>query len=566
MPETIPPPADSIAFPELDASEMEAVRKLAESCAYEDGQIVFRAGEADLDLFIVESGGIEIINPSDDDRQIVVHGPGQFAGDIDLLTRRPVIVTGIARGPTRLLRVHWVKIRELLTRIPRLGEKMLVAAQERRRLLTEAGVLGLKVVGPGKCRDTMQVRELLFKNFVPFTWYDSESETGQRLMKDWGSPRKSPVIGFGRSEPMINPSLRELAQRAGVWRHCPGENVDLAVIGAGPAGMTAAVYAASEGVSTVVLDRLGPGGQAGGSSKIENFIGFPSGLSGGELAVRSVLQMLKFGAKMVAPVLVEKLDPASQPGGLHALHLDCGTTLRTKTVLIAAGVRWRKLEAEGADRFESAGIHYACTSVEALLYDKQDVAVVGAGNSAGQAAMFLSECCADRTVHLLVRRRLGPGMSAYLVNRIRAARNIKVHEGVEISTVQGKRLLESVTLRAFNPDSTAKSAEEKTSNNEPKETLPISAAFVFIGAEPGCGWLPQSLARDQLGYILTGIDALRSGKWPLTDREPCPLETTIPGILAAGDIRSGSTKRVGFAVGDGSLAVTCVHRLTAIKN
>ena len=198
-------------------------------------------------------------------------------------------------------------------------------------------------------------------------------------------------------------------QSIGVWRHCPTEKVDLAIIGAGPAGMTAAVYAASEGLSTVVLDSLGPGGQAAGSSKIENFIGFPSGLTGTELATRSVLQMLKFGAKMVAPVSVEKIEPAATPDDFHALHLDCGNILLARTVLIAAGVHWRKLEAPGAERFESAGIHYACTTVEAILYDKQDVAVVGAGNSAGQAAMFLAECCPDRTVHLIVRKQLGPG-------------------------------------------------------------------------------------------------------------------------------------------------------------
>jgi thioredoxin reductase (NADPH) len=450
-------------------------------------------------------------------------------------------------------------MREILNKIPRLGEKLLTAAQERRRLLTQAGVLGLRVVGPGKCRDTMMVREFLFKNFVPFTWYDTTSDQGKKLMEGWGSPKKSPVIEVGGGKLLINPSLRDLAHGAGVWRHCPTEIVDLAIVGGGPAGMAAAVYAASEGLNTIVLDRLGPGGQAGGSSKIENFIGFPSGLSGTELATRSVLQMLKFGAKMVAPVLVEQITPSKGPGDCHVLQLDCGTMLRARTVLLAAGVKWRKLDADGAERFESAGIHYACTSVEAILYDTQDVAVVGAGNSAGQAAVFLADCCRDRRVHLLVRKVLGPGMSEYLVGRIRAAPNITVHEGVEISAVHGERRMESVALRAYNSDG------DSPKNEKTPQTLRISAAFVFIGAEPGCSWLPETMARDRLGYILTGVDALKSGKWPLKDREPCPLETTVPGILAAGDIRAGSTKRVGFAVGDGSLAVTCVHKLTAIR-
>ncbi|MBS0655393.1 MAG: FAD-dependent oxidoreductase, partial [Verrucomicrobia bacterium] len=285
---------------------------------------------------------------------------------------------------------------------------------------------------------------------------------------------------------------------------------------------------------------------------IENFIGFPSGLTGAELATRSVLQMLKFGAKMVAPVTALKVEPAKTPGDCHALHLDCGNVLLARTILIAGGVRWRKLDVPGAERFEAAQIHYACTSVEALLFDNQDVAVIGGGNSAGQATMFLAECCPDRTVHLIVRRPLGSGMSEYLVNRIRQAPNIVLHEGAEVAALHGEHRLEGVTLR-------------KLPSGDSTETLPISAIFVFIGADPGCLWLPETLARDSLGYIKTGIDALQSGLWPLKDREPCPLETTIPGILAAGDIRSGSTKRVGFAVGDGSLAVTCVHKLLAIQ-
>jgi thioredoxin reductase (NADPH) len=289
---------------------------------------------------------------------------------------------------------------------------------------------------------------------------------------------------------------------------------------------------------------------------------FPSGLSGAELATRSVLQMLKFGAQMIAPVTVQKILPSKNPGGAHEVKLDCGATLQAKTVLLAAGVKWRKLEAEGAERFEMAGIHYACTSVEAILYDKQDVAVVGAGNSAGQAAMFLAECCRNRTVHMIIRHRLGPNMSEYLVNRIRSAPNIKLHEGTQIAAVHGERRMESVTLQRGGE----RGDEKVDSTNAATEKLPIGAAFVFIGADPGCGWLPESIARDSLGYILTGIDAEKSGNWPLKNREPCPLETTIPGLLAAGDIRSGSTKRVGFAVGDGSLAVTCVHKLAAIGN
>ncbi len=312
--------ANPIAFPSLTANDLALLRPMAVPCTFQDGETIFRAGDAELDLFVVESGAIEILNPSDGNRLVVTHGPGHFAGDIDLLTRRPVIVSGVARGQTQLLRVPGTRLREVLNKLPHLGETMLIAAQERRRLLAQFGTLGLKVVGPGKCKDTMRVREFLFKNFVPFNWYDTISDRGRELMAAWGSPQKSPVIEFADGHRLVNPSLRELAGSAGVWRHCPPGPVDLAIIGAGPAGMAAAVYAASEGVSTVVLDSLGPGGQAGGTSKIENFMGFPSGLSGTDLATRSVPQMLKFGAKMVAPVVVERIDPATSDEG-HLLHL-----------------------------------------------------------------------------------------------------------------------------------------------------------------------------------------------------------------------------------------------------
>src|SRR3984957_8808864 len=554
-----PTETDKIAFPRLAASELAAIKPLAISCSFADGQTVFQAGDADLDLFVVESGAIEILNPSNDNQHVVTHGPGEFAGDIDLLTRRPVLVTCIARGRTTLMRVPGPRLRETMNKIPHIGEKLLIAAQERRRLEVGAGVLGLKVVGPGKCRDTMRVREFLFKNFVPFVGHDSASEQGKMLFANWGSPQKSPVVELAGGRLLINPSLRELALGTGVWRELPTKEVDLAIIGAGPAGMAAAIYAASEGVSTIILDQLGPGGQDGGSSKIENFMGFPNGLSGADLAMRSVIQMLKFGAQMVAPVTVDRIEPAAKPDDLHALHLDYGTVLRAQTILIATGVDWRRLDAEGAERFESAGIHYVCTTVEGMLYDKQDVAVVGAGNSAGQAAMFLADYCRDRKVHMLIQKHLGPGMSDYLMGRIRSAPNISLHEGVEIAAVLGERRLESVTLRVSNPDGARRDMGDAC------ETLLVSAVFVFIGADPGCSWLPTAIARNTLGYVLTGPDARLSGRWPLRDREPCTLETTVPGILAAGDIRAGSTKRVGFAVGDGSLAVTCVHKLTAMR-
>jgi thioredoxin reductase (NADPH) len=428
---------------------------------------------------------------------------------------------------------------------------MIIAFTRRRELLAQMGGLGLRVVGPGRCRDTSTVREFLYKNFVPFTWFDTETEVGKRMLAALGSPRKAPVIDCGNGRVLVNPSLQELASEAGIWKHCPTQEVDFAIVGAGPAGITAAVYASSEGLSTLLLDQLGPGGQAGASSRIENFIGFPAGLSGADLATRGVLQMLKFGARMIAPVVVEKLSSARSIGDRHVLQLDCRAEIRCRVLLLALGVRWRRLEADGADRFAGAGIYYACTRVEADLFDSQDVAVVGGGNSAGQAVMFLAECCPTRTVHLLVRRTLGPSMSEYLAERIRAAPNVLVHEQTEIQALHGARHLEAIHLRTNVTGLTTK--------------LPCAAVFVFIGAEPAAEWLPAEIARDSKGFLLTGTDVVASGLWPRSDREPCPLETSVPGVLAAGDIRAGSVKRVGFAVGDGSLAVACAHRLVSIK-
>ena len=535
-------------FPQLSGAEIAILKDLARQEEYGDGATVFPAGQAEIDLYVVESGQIEILNPTDGNRPLVTHEAGQFTGDIDVLTGRPVVVTAKAKGTARVLRVPHDQLRALLNRAPTLAEKLLVAFMRRRELLSHLGNVGMRVVGPARCHTTNTVREFLYKNFVPFMWHDPESEDGKRVLQRSGFPRRMPVIDLGEGEPLVNPSLQELAFAAKVWRHCPTQQVDFAIVGAGPAGLAAAVYASSEGLETLVLDKLGPGGQAGTSSHIENFIGFPAGLDGNELAMRGVLQMLKFGARMVAPVKVEKLTPAKTAGDCHVLHLDCGADIRCRVLLLALGVHWRRLECNGADRFTGAGIYHACTTVEADNYYGSDVAVVGAGNSAGQAAMFLAECCRTRNVHLLVRSTLGPSMSDYLVNRIQAAPNIIIHEHTEIDTVHGGRNVEELTL----------------TNNAGQRRLGCAAVFVFIGAEPSAPWLPD-IGRDSQGYLLTGGDVIRSGKWPRKDRDPCALETTIPGVLAAGDIRSGSTKRVGFAVGDGSLAVTCAHRLVSIR-
>jgi thioredoxin reductase (NADPH) len=536
------------AFPRLTDEEIEELSTLALYEEYNDGQYVFNAGDESADLIVVKSGFLDIVNPSDNNKLVVTHEAGNFSGDIDLLTRRPIIVTGVARGKLQVLRVSSAKLSETLIRIPRISEKLIVAFQARRELFVQIHKLGIRIVGPGRCKITTLVREFLYRNFVPFSWFDSETKEGQEIYRSLGSPEKLPVVDC-HGEILSQPTLHELAKSARIWKCFYDTMVDLVIIGAGPAGMTTAVYSASEGLSTLVLDWIGPGGQAGGSSKIENFIGFPSGISGQELALRSVIQMLKFGARLYAPVTITSITPSDTIGGYHTLTLDCGASIKAKTVLIATGMVWRKLEAEGAERFERAGIYYACTSIEAVLHEHEDVGVVGAGNSAGQAAVYLTECCPGRKVHLFARGKLGPNMSRYLVERILAHPNIVVHENTVINKVIGDTSIEEIEI----------------DQEGVRSKLTINAIFVFIGADPGANWLPDSLGRDEKGFILTGEDALQSGKWPLEGRSPSRSETTIPGVLAAGDVRSGSTKRVGFAVGDGSQCVSCVHELLALR-
>jgi len=537
---------ENTAFPTLTTEELEHVAQIAHCQEFADGEYLFRAGDEYPDVYVVREGGISIRNPAENDMEMTVHGVGQFSGDIDILTGRPAPVDGVAVGYTRCCRIPNKSLREVLTKVPRLSEKLLTAFQMRRHLLLESGRLGIKVVGYARCHHTTLIREFLHKNFVPHTFYDVDTISDTELTSlDVGNT--FPVVRCVAHHDLIKPTPRDVAEAAGIWRHCPVQKIDVAIIGAGPAGLAAAVYSASEGLSTIVIDSLGPGGQAGTSSKIENFIGFPAGLTGIELSTRGVLQMLKFGAEMVAPVLVEKIEPPVGGCGYHSVYLDCGTVVKARVVLIATGVKWRKLEAKGAAAFERAGVYYACTAIEALLHDQEDVIVVGAGNSAGQAAMYLAECCSNRTVHMTVRGVFGQSMSEYLTKRIKATKNIVVHEGTTVTEVHsaGGGKIGSVTLN----------------ENGTSTTVGANAVFVFIGSEPATSWLPADIALDDKGFVLTGAQVTAAKKWPLDYREPCPLETSVPGILAAGDVRSGSTKRVGFAVGDGSQAVSCIHTL-----
>jgi thioredoxin reductase (NADPH) len=359
------------------------------------------------------------------------------------------------------------------------------------------------------------------------------------------APDQLPFVACHQGARVARPSVTRLAECIGLKRPIRAEPFDLVIVGAGPAGLAAAVYAASEGLATIVLDRFGPGGQAGTSTRIENYMGFPAGLTGADLANRGYLQALKFGAEFVAPVEVRSLTSAEK---LYRLVLDDGQVVSGRTVLIATGATYQRLPVVGCERWDGAGIFYSCTSVHARSCRDGRAVVIGGGNSAGQAVTFL----ADHTsgVALLLRGGdLRKSMSDYLARRIERHERVEVLRHVEVEAVEGNATLAGLRLRDVRDRSS--------------RALACSAVFVFIGAQPRTQWLPPSIAVDAKGFILTGADAAHSGRWPLTDREPCAVETTCPGVFAAGDVRSNTTKRVAFAVGDGALAVTCAHRVLA---
>ncbi len=536
-----------LAFPKLSDSEVECLAGLASICSFKDGEVIFQAGQRGVPFYMVESGGIAIVDESTDvSKTIVVHGPREFTGDVSLLTDRPAAISAYARGDTRAFCVGQTELRRVIQEIPDLSDKLLEAFQTRRLILERSGFIGVRVFGHLGDPDLTEIREFFDKNKVPHTWVDADEPDGQAAMRSLGvAPDQLPFVACNRGTRAARPSVTRIAECLGLKRQIRTEPFDLVIVGAGPAGLAAAVYGASEGLSTIVLDRFGPGGQAGTSSRIENYMGFPAGLSGADLANRGYLQALKFGAELVAPVEVRSMTCEDK---LHRLVLDDGQVVLGRTVLIATGASYQRLPVPDCERWDGAGIFYSCTSVHARSCKNGRAAVVGGGNSAGQAAMFLADHTAG-AVLLLRGGDIRKSMSDYLARRIERHEKIEVIRHVEVDAVEGDRTLAGIRLRDVRDGGS--------------RDLDCSAVFVFIGARPRTDWMPSSIAVDSKGFILTGADAAHSGRWPLTDREPCTVETTCPGVFAAGDVRSNTTKRVAFAVGDGALAVTCAHRVLA---
>lgn len=544
----VPDGRDAVAFPRLTDAEVAALVPLGRPRALRDREPLFTAGDRQGGFFLVLKGSVEIRDRSrGEERGVVVHEAGEFTGDIDILTRRRPVVSAIARGRTEVLAISPSEIRRIIRDSPGLGEKILRAFIARRELLMEAGFQGLRVLGHGSSRDAFRVREFLARNQVPFTWIDLDQEPGvEELLVRFGiRPGDTPVVARGAEALLRNPTTTALAELAGLRMRFTGKTVyDLLVVGAGPAGLAAAVYGASEGLRTLVLDASAPGGQAGSSSRIENYLGFPTGISGAELTGRATLQAQKFGARFSTPCEAAGLRGN---GATSTVVLEDGAQVSGRCVLIATGADYRQLDVPGRERFDGLGVYYAATPTELAGVRGSEVVVVGGGNSAGQAATFLADH-ADR-VHLLLRGNdLRRGMSSYLATRIEQSEKIRILPTTEVTALRGADRVEEVALR-------------NTTTGE-ERTVRTPAVFTFIGASPRTGWLAGAVEMDRHGFILTGRGVGPCGEGT-TDREPYTLETSHPGVFAAGDVRAGSIKRVASAVGEGAMVVKYAHACLA---
>jgi thioredoxin reductase (NADPH) len=536
----------AVAFPTLDERQIAALGRCAGAVLkrYHAGEKLFEVGDRDFKFFVIKSGEVEILDESGEmPKTVTVHRPGEFTGDVAHLTGRPSVVSAVARVDCEVYEVSSEGVRRVLNQCPDLGDIILHAFIARRQLLRESGdFTGLRLIGSRYSQDTFRIRDFLAKNRVLFTWLDLETDPQvNQLLKQFGfTEADTPVVAWGRKILLRNPSNRELAEALGLRRPLEQAVYDLVIVGAGPAGLAAAVYGASEGLRTVVLERTAPGGQAGRTMRIENYLGFPTGISGGELAERAVLQANKFGARLPVATPVTGL---TFDNSYPVLHLDGSDTVTAKCLLISTGADYRMLAVEGCARFEGCGVYYAATLNEAQLCQGVDVVVVGGGNSAGQAAVFLAGHA--RKVYLLIRGDdLYKDMSAYLAWRIKDTPNIEVLLNTEVRRMSGDNYLSEVEI-----------VNNKTGE---ARTLKTSALFSFIGAVPRSEWLPPEIEKDVKDFVRTGVTLGHSSHWTAR-RQPFLLETSRPGVFAAGDVRSGSVKRVASAVGEGSMAVMLVH-------
>jgi thioredoxin reductase (NADPH) len=546
---------ESIAFPKLDDQQLAMLDSIGSRRVVRRGEIVTKAGQRDLGLTAVVRGELEAFELRDGQEQILATaGPRGFLGDVATLIGAAAVASSRGKAEeSEILEVPAERFRQALAELPGVSEPIVRAfIMRRRRLKRDREFAGLRVLTQNGSRDGQQLDDFLDKNHILHRLIDFQSAEGRALSQRLHLvSRDLPALVTANGMPLRRPSLREVARIAGLLRSLAGEDeseiaCDLAIVGAGPAGLAAAVYAASEGLKTVVFESYAPGGQAGSSSLIENFFGFPTGISGGELTYGAQLQAYRFGAKFSTPAQALSLAFTDNEYCASLQVEGCNATLLAKCVIIATGADYHRLEAEGRENFEGSGVYYAATVREGQLCGGSTVIVAGGGNSAGQAAMFLSQ--GAKKVLLVIRGEgLAKSMSTYLSRRVEAKENIEILAHTEIRKMMGGKVLEAVEL-------------ENTETHE-RRIIQTPAVFSMVGAMPCTSWLPPEIERDDKGFVKTGHAVAGAPAWQGMNRLPGPLETSRPGIFAAGDVRSGSVKRCVAAVGEGGMAVEGVHEV-----
>jgi thioredoxin reductase (NADPH) len=548
---------ESVAFPKLDDRQLSLLEPLGERRVLKRGDMVYKAGQRDLGLAIVLRGEIQAFEQRDDTEQILATAHERdFLGDVAMLQGTSALASARVTSPEcEILYIPAANLQRAFAELPGVSATIVNALiMRRRRLRRDPEFAGLRVLAARGDREGHQLDDFLDKNHIPHRLIEFESEQGQALSKRLHvTNRNLPVLITPAGIPLRRPSLREVAQVVGLLRPLAFENeteitADLAIVGAGPAGLAAAVYAASEGLKTVVLESYAPGGQAGSSSLIENFFGFPTGISGGDLTWLAQLQAYRFGAKFSTPSQALSLNYNGASEYRACLQVDgCGAVLHAKSVLIATGAEYRRLGAEGREQFEGMGVYYAATALEGKICRGATVIVVGSGNSAGQAAMFLSDGAAK--VLLVVRGDDLSKMSTYLSRRVTKQKNIEILYQTQIRKLTGNKMLEEAEL-------------ENTKTGE-RRVVRTPAIFSMIGANPCTEWLPPDIERDEKGFIKTGTEVTNTPGWKENKRKPGALETSVPNIFAAGDVRSGSIKRCAAAVGEGGMAIAGIQAALA---
>jgi thioredoxin reductase (NADPH) len=549
--ETFPDLGDGVLFPRLSAQKLEWLAKKGTRASFQPGDVLYEHAVRDAPFYVLERGLVEFIDrkPGKDVHIAQADAP-TFIGDIAAFTGEPTISACVAVDPTDVIMFDRAGLRDMVARWPELGEMIFRTLTAWRTWAENEGHGVMRLIAPRGSRRAFEVRDLLERNLLPVRWYDVDTDDESARFLEWlDIPREETPVLVHATEVMRNPSAAQVARSLGLRAEVEGQRFDLVVLGGGPAGLAAAVYGGSEGLRTLVAEAWAPGGQAGTSTRIENYLGFPIGISGVELTRKATLQARRFDA--VLSSFHRAVELADGPEGMLRVDLDDGQHVLARTVVMATGARWRELDAEGVDRFRGAGVYHAAMATDAERARGEDVIVVGGGNSAGQAAVHLATRA--RSVRVVVRgSALKTTMSQYLVDRIERSKNIEVMTETEITAVAGLATVETVSLR------------DRRDGSE--QQVPCTAVFVMIGAEPCTEASRGILGVDAAGYLLCGSGAAHCEGhlgWPLRDREPSLLETTRPGVFAAGDVRADASKRVAGAVGDGALVVRFAHEVLA---